>query len=700
MIRIISALVLGAGLSIAAQAQVNKFFNLDKEHVPDQLIVKFKPGFHSQSLSTLESMQAKSLRSFSSNGAQLVQFFTASDSKALFEKAKQLSAMPHVEYVEANTIIRLESTPNDPRYEELYGLHNEGATGGTSDSDIDAPEAWQVSTGSMDVLVGVIDTGIDYNHPDIKDNYWNNPGEVGLDAEGRDKKTNGVDDDNNGFVDDWRGWDFVNNDNDPFDDHSHGTHCAGTIGAKGNNGVGVVGVNWDVSLVGIKFLSASGSGSLADAVSAIEYGTTIGADLTSNSWGGGGFSQTMEDAIRGAHDAGILFVAAAGNSSSNNDVTPHYPSSYDVENVIAVAASDHDDGIASFSSYGRRSVHLAAPGVDILSSTPSSQYKKYSGTSMATPHVAGAVALVKSVYPDMGHLSVKNKIIGTVDPAAEFRTRTITGGRLNLYNAVENDLVPPGLVEGITVVSSEMTSVDLNFTATGDDGLEGKATRYLVRVSEQAITSEELWEAAKKVDTAITSENDNMSVRIESLPVNFEGYVAIRAVDNAANIGPISASVPLAVKRVQVLAQDNADSLDNVEAEGSWGLEEVAGDHVKVFSDSPEGEYGKNLDISLTFRQFPISGNNYLLVFDTKYDLETNYDYGYLEIRSNLSPEWKKIGTYNGVAEWNTVAVQLNDKIDAGAEWFQIRFHMTSDQSVQKQGWLIDNLMLLAPISE
>ena len=222
----------------------------------------------------------------------------------------------------------------------------------------------------------------------------------GLDADGNDKQTNGIDDDGNGYVDDFRGWDFINGDNDPMDDHSHGTHCAGTIGAVGNNGVGVVGVNWEVSLVGLKVFTGGGSTTTEALTEAIQYATTIGVDLTSNSWGGGAESEVLRTAIEDADKAGILFVAAAGNSSSDNDRFPHYPSSYDVDNIIAVASTDTNDQLSSFSSYGKESVDVAAPGTQIYSTIPNDGYGYKSGTSMATPHVAGLVALVKSVFTD------------------------------------------------------------------------------------------------------------------------------------------------------------------------------------------------------------------------------------------------------------------------------------------------------------
>jgi subtilisin family serine protease len=251
---------------------------------------------------------------------------------------------------------------------------------------------------------------------------WTNPNEI---------PNNGKDDDGNGYVDDVHGWDFANNDNNPHDDHSHGTHCAGTIGAVGNNGKGVVGVCWDVSMVGIKFLGGNGGGYLSDGVKSIAYGTKIGVNLTSNSWGGGGYSSTMKRAIDEANSKGIGFIAAAGNHRGDNDRNPSYPASYESANVISVGAHDHRGASASFSCYGKRSVDLFAPGVNTLSTTPGNRYASYSGTSMATPHVAGAYALVLSANPNWNVSQVKDALMKAVDPESGLKEKCVTGGRLN-----------------------------------------------------------------------------------------------------------------------------------------------------------------------------------------------------------------------------------------------------------------------------
>ncbi|MEI8122451.1 MAG: S8 family serine peptidase, partial [bacterium] len=319
---------------------------------------------------------------------------------------------------------------------ELMGMTNSSVTltilPAPIPGDIRATTAWDNSTGNREILVGIIDTGIDYNHEDLKDNIWVNPRETGLDAQGHDKRTNGSDNDGNGYTNDWHGWNFYADNNDPRDDQYHGTHCAGTIGGAGNNLTGVAGVCWKVSMVSLKFLSSSGSGFNSDATEAVYYATRIGVRLTSNSWGGGGFDPDLYAAINDAGKSNILFVAAAGNAGTDNDGTPNYPSNFDCDNIVAVAATDSGDNLASFSCYGAASVDLGAPGVGILSCQPGNKYQLLSGTSMATPHVAGACALAWSRAPFWTGSQIKECILAAVDPIPALQDRCVTGGRLNI----------------------------------------------------------------------------------------------------------------------------------------------------------------------------------------------------------------------------------------------------------------------------
>jgi subtilisin family serine protease len=419
-VTLVSALLLGVLLTTIAYAE-------DPDYVPDEILLGVD-GAKVDIQPMNRMLGAKVIHKFRLINAYQLKLPADVDVPTAIDFYRR---QPGILYAEPNYIVYADATPNDPRFSDLWGLNNTGQTGGTSDADIDAPEAWDISTGSSSVVVASIDSGVDYNHEDLAGNMWTNPGEI---------PNNGVDDDNNGFVDDIHGWDFRNDDNDPMDDNGHGTHTSGTIGAVGDNGIGVAGVCWDVKIMALKFLSRTGSGTNADAVKCIEYATMMGADLTNNSWGGGGFSFSLLLAIWRSP----LFIAAAGNNGTNNDLTPFYPASHRLPNIISVAATNHNDMRAGFSNYGLFSVDLAAPGVNILSTIPSNSYGYKDGTSMAAPHVAGVAALIKSAS-SLSDSEIKDVILGSVDKLPSLRFRVRTGGRLNAEQALQNALAaaPP-----------------------------------------------------------------------------------------------------------------------------------------------------------------------------------------------------------------------------------------------------------------
>ena len=352
--------------------------------------------------------------------------------------ARQLSQRPEVEYAEPDYFLEnIHQLPNDALFNRLFAFENTGQIGGRIDADIDAVDAWNITTGSRQVVVAVIDSGVDYNHPDLIDNIWVNPGEIAND---------GIDNDNNGYVDDIHGIDTVNHDSDPFaDDVQHGTHVAGIIGAVGGNQLGITGVNWNVRLMPIQRFNSGSQSSNSTAVEALEYITMMKRDfgvnvvVSNNSYGSAGSSRAFREAIQGSIDAGILFVTSAGNDAVNIDVTPQYPASYDLDGIIAVAATDKNDltdSVNEFTNYGKEAVDLAAPGVTILSTVPGGAYDFSTGTSMSAPMVAGAVALLKSVDPDMTVDELKGLLLSTVDPIDDLRDKTVSGGRLNVANAI------------------------------------------------------------------------------------------------------------------------------------------------------------------------------------------------------------------------------------------------------------------------
>ncbi|WP_152052840.1 S8 family serine peptidase [Tautonia marina] len=354
---------------------------------------------------------------------------------------------PRVLYAQPDYVVSITASPDDPRFGSLWGLNNTGqSVGGLPGADISALEAWSVTTGSPDVIVAVIDTGIDLTHADLVPNLWVNSGEVG---------SNGQDSDGNGYIDDLHGWNFVNDSPNVQDDHNHGTHVSGTIGAVGNNALGVVGVNWNVKLMPLKFLDSSGRGYTSNAIKALNYAVEMGAHVSNHSYGGGGYSTAFVDAIAEARARGHIVVTAAGNNGSNNDLNPTYPANYEGDNLISVAATNAYDQIAGFSNYGVNTVHLGAPGVSILSSVRHGSYGYMSGTSMAAPHVTGAVALIRGLHPDWSYDQVIAKVLATVDPLSELDGVVITGGRLNLGRAVTSETNGPQIESAMALAGAE-----------------------------------------------------------------------------------------------------------------------------------------------------------------------------------------------------------------------------------------------------
>jgi serine protease len=358
------------------------------------------------------------------------------------KKISVLKRYAAVRYAEPDYLVKADMTPNDPNYNKLWGMPK-----------IAANQAWDVTTGSQSVVVGVVDTGVDYTHPDLASNVWSNNGSV------------------NGCGAGTHGFNALTNTCDPMDDHNHGSHVSGTIGAVGNNGIGVIGVDPSVSIMGLKFLNSGGGGTTSGAVVAIDWAVKakvagVNIRVLSNSWGGGGYSQALKDEIDKAGARDILFVAAAGNYGRDNDATPFYPCSYHTANEVCVAASDNHDRLASFSNYGVGSVDLAAPGTDILSTIRGGAYGTMSGTSMATPHVSGAAALMLSKgYQTVSAL--KGTILSTVDPIGAAAGKTTTGGRLNADRAILSATPTPAPVGDFSLsVSPSSQSVSSGSTAT------------------------------------------------------------------------------------------------------------------------------------------------------------------------------------------------------------------------------------------
>lgn len=496
---------------------------------PGEVILKFKRHASSHDRGAiLSDLGATKIGRFPARRGEHVRITKFSVDRAI----ARYRSHPSVEFIEPNYVYRKSTIPNDPGFSQLWGLHNTGQSRGLPGADIDATLAWDLFAGSSNILVAITDTGVDWNHPDLAANVFMNPGEIA---------GNGVDDDHNGFVDDTRGWDFVNDDNDPADDEGHGTHVSGTVGAVGDNGIGVVGVNWRVKILPVKFLDGTGDGNTADAVAAVDYAVSMGAHVINASWGGGGDSHALRDAIASADSAGVLFVAAAGNSGLDNDVFFDHPSSYDLPNIVAVAATDRFDRLAFFSNFGATTVDLGAPGVEVYSTVPGG-YVAYSGTSMAAPHVSGALALILGRFPTISPAEAKALLLSNVDVVPSLAGKVVTGGRLNAYWAIADpDSLPPGMVSSLEAVEPNGTWVTLRWTATGDDGATGTASRYELRYSTAPITEANFGSALLATGVprpAAAGSQEEM--RITGLDFLTTCYFALEVFDERGNASPLS----------------------------------------------------------------------------------------------------------------------------------------------------------------
>ena len=523
------------------------------EFKPDELLVKFKTVSASSVNSVVGGLNAMILHHFPMTDIYHIRLLGDLTVKAALDILRNNA---QVEYAEPNYIRNVSSTfPNDPYFSNQWALYNTGQGGGTPGADINATGAWGAATGSNATVVAVIDTGIDYTHPDLAGNMWRNPGEI---------PGNGLDDDGNGYVDDVYGIDAYNHGSNPLDDFGHGTHCAGIVGARGNNSIGVTGVNWNVSIMALKFLNALGYGYDSGAIECIDYAIMmktlhgINVRVLSNSWGGAGYDQALYDAIEAAGANNILFVAAAGNQyGNNNDLLPFYPASYDLNNIIAVAATDRYDDLAYFSNVGPTSVDVGAPGDYILSTMPtyhvtlndlgySMNYDYLSGTSMACPCTAGLAALILALHPSYSYAQLKTRILSTVDTLPSLTGKVLTGGRINAWRAMTTTDV--SMYVNIIEPTTDFTfikGVQYNISAwvhTVTDPVLGANVQANFSTGEPNMTL--------KDDGVAPDEFANDGIYTAFWAPNIAGSLTIGVTASAPSFTPASASVSGNVKTV------------------------------------------------------------------------------------------------------------------------------------------------------
>lgn len=523
---------------------------LRPEFVPGEILVRFKAGRALDGAAMIEvRARSRALDQAAAPSEQLEIEIDRFDGSGLFDGLRlartapdqtlaavdALNARDDVLYAEPNYIVRADLTPNDPRYtsNELYGLNMIGG-----------PQAWDTTTGNRNVVVAVIDEGVDLVHPDLQANVWTNPSPGSI----------------SGISGDVNGYNFRDN-NGTIPAELHGTHVAGTIGAVGNNSVGVVGVNWQVSIMSLRFISAAtGMGTNADALRAYNYAKqmrdlwvssngTQGANIRviNASFGGGGYSQADADAINALGQSGILFVAAAGNQSEDADIHPHYPSSYSLTNLISVAATTSSDGLAGFSNFGAHSVLMGAPGVGILSTEPGNAYGFLSGTSMATPHVTGAAALLCSANPNLSVNQLRALLAFNGDIVPALQNKTLTGRRLNVFKSLqalgEGDTTPPGSVTNLQITSQSGRSLNLSWVASGDDGATGQASSYDVSFVDQTSNT-----VVPLTTVPPAASGTQQAVHVTVPYRHTAGTIRVREFDNVGNEGaPATVGVSIAL---------------------------------------------------------------------------------------------------------------------------------------------------------
>jgi subtilisin family serine protease len=570
---------------------------------------------------------------------------------AVRDVVSRLKEDPRVRVAEPDyKVYALETIPNDPSFLNLWALRNtgQGAYGSSScttcskpGADISASEAWDLGTGSADVIVAVIDSGVDYTHPDLAANIL------------RDGSNKVI------------GYDFANNDDNPMDDLGHGTHCAGIIGAVGNNGIGIAGVNWKVKIMPLKFLSSGGSGSTSGAVLAIDFAVANGATILSNSWGGGGNSELLLEAIRRAERAGVLFVAAAGNSAANIDSGGAYPAAYSrtVSNVVAVAATDSYDQLSYFSNYGPKACDIAAPGESIYSTVPSgscpyctpSGYASMSGTSMAAPHVAGAAALIKSRFPQLSLTGLKARLLYSADRPVEMDGYT-RWGRLNVFAAMQDDTVPPAGLSNFVVTKASGTGLRLSWTASGDNETVGRVSAYQVFYNtDPDLVTATMIEPGIRPGAFGTEESFDLT----GLTPDTVFYVFLRALDKVGNASPVAIAGPVKTGSVGYSDGAEGNSIFTTINGAAWSTTSEDSRSGRWSYVSPVYTSGVQISTVRMINPVYVSGPMYL-TFWMKRDLADSDFILPIISDQNTGISTTLLNYYNGSSPWTRYRVDLS----------------------------------------
>ena len=668
----------------------------DREYKEGEIVYKLR-----QAASLSEEYSLQQLDSFSLQRSNEQPIIRAKlpEGVGVKEALTALRSDPAVEYAEPNAVYHLpdfnkidlpaEGTLDSPEPNDLdrrlWGLKNTGRRGGIAGADINAVEAWKTTIGDKKhgPLIAVIDTGIDYKHPDLADNMWINPGEVPND---------GIDNDGNGVIDDVHGYNAFAQTGDPMDDHSHGTHCAGTIAAVGNNGRGVVGVNWEANLMAVKIFDSRGNTSLDAILRGLDYAAKMGADITNNSWGDSSPSEAIKDAFARMDET--VHFAAAGNNRNNNDYRNYYPCGHDLPNLVAVAASDRNDKKPVFSNYGLKTVHVAAPGDEILSTVTDGSYGVYSGTSMASPHAAGVAGLLLTEHPDLTPRQVKERLIYNSDPVPALSRASQSRGRINAARTLEADDRSPASPKDFGTKSAHSNGITLNWTTTGDDDWCGGAPSDVeLWVSDEPITADNL-QAATHLETERPEETGritNYLYPLEHSEKERAFHFAMRFVDNVGNRSELRTTSAVVPAAPPVFSSEFGPD-DGFVGEGKWGRVQDP-ERGWVWTDSPDGPYDNASNTSLTSPLISLKGKaQSILLLDAKHDIQQK-DKAVVEVGTS-NGEWHSVGTYHARRQsWGERKFDLSQ---FDGQDVRVRVRMESDPRFNKDGIYIDNFRVLA----
>ncbi|MBI1334374.1 MAG: S8 family serine peptidase [Armatimonadetes bacterium] len=595
-----------------------------------------------------------------------------------------LHTLPNVSRAEYDMPVSPDQV-NDPQYNLQWGLNNTGQTGGTPDADVDAPEAWPLIPTVSPVTVAVLDDGIEVGHPDLQANALVNSGEI---------PNNGIDDDGNGFVDDYLGWDFADNDNDPTPpdtSFSHGTHVSGIVAAVSNNALGVASASRNVKLLGVRFYRGQSTW-ISDLILAVDYARIRGAKVINISYNLDGWTQLLVDAFVRLKNADGVAMLSAGNNGEKDPARLGMLAQ--APNLCFVAATDHNDQLASFSNYGAQ-VQVAAPGVDILSTVPFGSYDTYSGTSMASPFAASIMGTIRALYPSMTYSQAIARLGLTCDHKPQLNGK-VTYGRVNLANAIQDDSVAPAPVSGLTLLRRSAGTFLVQFMASGDDGMVGAANYYDVRYSTSPITAANFSSAPQNLFATPTPGAGNpVKTSIGGLVPGSSYYIAVKALDDVGNESTITTAGPFTV--LPALVYENMDGATSpFTPTGTWArTTDYANSGSQSWTDSPGGSYLNNANSTLTYNNAVNVTTPMAVTFLMRYDLESNYDYLYLEVSTDGGATWSQLTKTTGTSGsvFKSFTASLSNYI---GQTVRLRFHMTSDSSVTYDGVYIDDFAVKA----